>query len=428
MIGNGAINTPRLTNDRKTAKRMKILFVTSVSPYPPTVGGNQRTHLLLRALREIGDVDLILYTRDGLEDVLPVLERDFGLVEKIPWDLAGRTFPFSLIYPLAPRLVQNVAGTLRPRMFDYRPVAAVQKRIRERMASRQYDIVVGRYLLPTLKTGCLGTTPAILDIDDIDSQVYWARLRQPGLSFARRASNGWQAVQISQLLPSRLRLFSRIWVCQDDDETIRIVPNRVYLPNIPFFLPPAGPTNHAAARKTILFVGSFYHLPNEPAVDYFVEKIWPELRSRHPDVRFKIVGSNLQPSMRARWERQPGVEATGFVDDLSRCYEEAAFAVVPLQSVTGTNIKILEALAHQRTCVVSSAAHAGYANRLRHGESLLVVESSEDFVVACDRLLKEEGECAELARRGRDVVDREFSYEKFRTTVAETVESCLKLR
>lgn len=407
-------------------KRPRILLVTSVSPFPPTVGGNQRTNLLLQALRQAGDVDLVLYTRDGLEDALPVLERDFGLVEKIPWDLAGRTFPFSLFYRFAPGLVQNVAATLRPRTLDYRPVAAVKRRMRERIAARQYDLVVGRYLLPTIKTGCLGLTPAILDIDDIDSHVYRARLRQPGLSLGRRAANAWHAAQLTKLLPSRLRLFQRIWVCQEDEETVRDIPNRVYLPNIPFFQPQAGRPSGVSERKTILFVGSFYHIPNEPAVDFFVEHVWPGLHARHPDLRFKIVGSNLQPHLRERWERQPGVIAVGFVEDLQASYEECLFSIVPLQSVTGTNIKILETLAHGRTCVVTPAAQAGYAATLRHGEALLVAGSANDFMNACDFLIKNPPKRDALAAEGRKIVDAQFSYRKFQRTVQETVEDCLR--
>lgn len=411
-----------------SSRRLRILLVTSVSPYPPTVGGNQRTYLLLKALREIGEVDLVLYTRDGLEEALPVLKRDFGLVEKIPWDLAGRTFPFSMVYPFAPGLVQNVAATLRPRALDYRPVARVMKRIRERIRDRHYDVVVGRYLLPTIKTGCLGMTPAILDVDDIDSHVYAARLRQPGLSSFRRAANAWQAWQISRLLPSRLRLFDRIWVCQDDEETVRDIPNRVYLPNIPFNLPGPANAEPTVEKGTILFVGSFYHLPNEPAVDYFVEQVWPQLHARHPRLRFKIVGSNLQPHLRVRWERHPGVEAVGFVENLQHCYEECLFAVVPLQSVTGTNIKILEALAHERTCVVTPEAQGGYAARLKHGETLLVADSPADFVKACERLIENPAERDALGANGRRVIDAQFSYQGFRTTVASTVESCLKIK
>lgn len=403
---------------------LRILFVTSVSPYPPTVGGNQRSNLLLRALRELGEVDLILYTRDGLEESLPALQRDFGLVERIPWDLAGRAFPFSLVYPLAPARVQNIAGTLMPRALDYRPVRKVARRMRQRIAECKYDLVVGRYLLPTLKTGCLGSTPALLDLDDIDSHIYRERLKQPGLSFARRAANWWQAFQITRLLPSRLRLFDRIWVCQDDEAVVGEIPNRAYLPNIPFYLPKPSDAP-ATGLRTILFVGSFYHLPNEPAVDFFVNEVWPILHARDASLRFRIVGSNLQPHLRERWQRQPGVEAVGFVEDLSEAYRDCLFSVVPLQSVTGTNIKILEALAHGRACVVTPAAQAGYAAHLRHDDSVLVASTAAQFAAACQRLIDQPVLRADLGRQGRAIVDREFSYERFSRTVRETVESVL---
>jgi glycosyltransferase involved in cell wall biosynthesis len=409
------------------ARSLRILFVTSVSPFPPTVGGNQRSNLLLRALRELGEVDFFLYTRDDLHEQIPTLKKDFGLVEKIDWDLAGRIFPFSLVYPFAPKLVQNIAGTLLPRTLDYRPVPAVARRIRQYMAERNYDLVVGRYLLATTKIGCLGTTPALLDIDDIDSHVYRERLKQPGMSFPRRMANLWQSLQVGWLLPSRLKLFNRIFVCQNDEAIVGEIPNRVYLPNIPYYLPAAPSSPQPADAKTILFVGSFFHLPNEPAVDFFVEKVWPQLHARNSELRFKIVGSNLQPHLRERWQKHPGVDAVGFVEDLSESYRECLFSIVPLQSVTGTNIKILEALAHERACVVTPASQAGYAGHLRHEDSIMVASSPEEFAAACQRLIDDPALRTAMGKKGRQIVTEEFSYARFSRTVRETVEECLTL-
>jgi len=63
---------------------------------------------------------------------------------------------------------------------------------------------------------------------------------------------------------------------------------------------------------------------------------------------FKIVGSNLQKRIYAPVGRDSSARAIGFVEDLQACI---GIAYLPggLQSVAGTNIKILGTLDHSRT-------------------------------------------------------------------------------
>jgi hypothetical protein len=37
----------------------RILYITKAAPYPTNFGGGQRSNLILQALRELGEVDLI---------------------------------------------------------------------------------------------------------------------------------------------------------------------------------------------------------------------------------------------------------------------------------------------------------------------------------------------------------------------------------
>jgi glycosyltransferase involved in cell wall biosynthesis len=407
---------------------MRVLFITSVSPYPTTVGGNQRSNLLFRALSDFADVDLVLYTRDGLEDVRPKLKSDFNLVAQIPWKLAGQRFPFAPFYKFHPAAVQKVASTIFPRELDYRPDPAAAERVEKLMDSNDYDIVVGRYLLPTLKSGALGRTPAVLDLDDVDSHIYRSRLELPGLSKMAKLGNYWHYRQIEALLPSRLRLFNRVWITHNETGELDYIDRKVLLPNIPLVpesAKAAAASTPFAGPPVLLFVGSFWHMPNEPAVDYFVEQVWPAVHAACSEAVFRIIGSNMSPEMKARWSAAPGVDAVGFVPDLTAAYAECAFTVVPILSCTGTNIKVLESLAFRRTCVVSRLAHQGFASVLKDSEALLVADDAAAFSAACIRLLRDQAVRARLAARGNELVGQNYSFASFKQTVRSTVESCV---
>jgi polysaccharide biosynthesis protein PslH len=408
---------------------MRILFITSVSPYPVTAGGNQRSNLLYRALSEFADVDLALYSRDDLLEVRQKLKDDFRLVAQFPWKLAGKSFPFSFLYRMHPKLIQAVAATLLPRELDYRPDRAAALKLRALVLENGYDLVVGRYLLPTLKSGAIGYLPTVLDVDDVDSHIYRSRLRLPGLSMAERLANYWHYHQIEKLLPSRLRLFNRVWVSHDENDELNYVSRKVLLPNVPLPLEStrrvADCTEGSSSKRPILlFVGSFWHLPNEPAIDHFVQAIWPAIHRVFPKAIFRIVGSNMSEAMKARWLAVPGVKPVGFVSDLTTSYSECSFAVVPLLSCTGTNIKVLEALSFGRTCVVTKIVHAGFASLLKSGESLLVADNDNAFSEACIQLLANPQRCNRLAASGRQIVSRHYSFHHFKAVVRSTVLEC----
>jgi glycosyltransferase involved in cell wall biosynthesis len=115
----------------------------------------------------------------------------------------------------------------------------------------------------------------------------------------------------------------------------------------------------------------------------------------------------------------------GFVDDLAAVYKASWFTLVPLWSGAGTNIKVLESLSFGRTCVATVTGHRGYEDCLRAGDSLLVAGNPEDLAENCIRLCNDQAQRGALAKRGREVVQREFSYEKFASVVHQEVERAL---
>src|SRR5262249_38100482 len=46
---------------------------------------------------------------------------------------------------------------------------------------------------------------------------------------------------------------------------------------------------------TILFLGSFRHLPNQDALNWFVQKVMPIICERRPETRLIVIGSDPPP-------------------------------------------------------------------------------------------------------------------------------------
>ncbi len=163
---------------------------------------------------------------------------------------------------------------------------------------------------------------------------------------------------------------------------------------------------HEAERRDIVFVGNFNHDPNEDAVVYFMEEIWPKVKQRLPDLRFYIVGN--APTEAVQSYVSDDVIVTGFVPEVIPYLLKAKAFVVPLRYGAGLKGKIGEALSCGIPVVTTSIGAEGMG--LVHERSALIADEPDKFAEmvaeACsDRVLWET-----LSREGRALAERNYSY------------------
>jgi glycosyltransferase involved in cell wall biosynthesis len=167
------------------------------------------------------------------------------------------------------------------------------------------------------------------------------------------------------------------------------------------------PEGAAAARDKLeaapdvpllTFVGKLDYLPNVRAVEYIATMIAPAIWEHHPQAHFVIIGQGEEAV--ASYARD-GVVFTGFVDarpgvhpNLSDYLSASDVVLVPLDSGSGTRLKILEAAANGRP-VVSTRIGAEGQSFVDGEEILLSDEVGQAFVDATLRLIAD----AELGRR-----------------------------
>ncbi|SEO97764.1 TIGR03087 family PEP-CTERM/XrtA system glycosyltransferase [Aquisalimonas asiatica] len=127
----------------------------------------------------------------------------------------------------------------------------------------------------------------------------------------------------------------------------------------------------------LVFTGAMDYWPNEEAVTWFADTVFPRIMAAEPGARFYIVGSRPTRGVQALGER-PGIEVTGFVDDMRPWLGHAAIAVAPLRIARGVQNKVLEAMAMGRTVIGTAQALAGIEAEV--GRDLLQADSPDAFV------------------------------------------------
>ncbi|MHB2208474.1 glycosyltransferase [Methylobacterium sp. CM6257] len=162
-------------------------------------------------------------------------------------------------------------------------------------------------------------------------------------------------------------------------------------------------------RMDIMFLGGFSHLPNQDAVRYFVNEVWPLLAGRLPEnSRFLIVGADPTPEI----ETLAGdrVVVTGQVPELGPWFAQARVFVAPLRYGAGIKGKLIQSLSHGVPCVATPIASEGVG--VEDGVHFLSGETSQELADAILRLYTDQELWRSLQTTGYEFVEERYSWRR----------------
>jgi len=141
------------------------------------------------------------------------------------------------------------------------------------------------------------------------------------------------------------------------------------------------------ASPVLLFTGVMDYFPNEDAVVWFADTIWPTIHKQYPLGKFIIAG--MRPSRKVKdLADRPSIEVTGFLEEILPYYQQADFLVAPFRVARGVQNKVLQALACGLPVITSAQGAAGI--KCVPNEHLLVAETAAEYLAAIKSLLQDQ--------------------------------------
>jgi len=438
-----------VTRDRGAPLRgapLRLIYVVPFFPYPPANGGSIRVWHTLRGLAVRNDVHLVVQAeRPPHEHVAPVQALARSLTFAPPHE-----GPHPDRHIAAPRLATAVDA------LQYPP--AWLQRYRSRELTERVGALIATHgadwlLCDTQLSGQLALSPrlpmvrralCLYDLYDVYFQAKaaatpwrpyklkvtldWFKARH----YERRIMRRFDLVSVVSARERRLALphvrpmTPVVLVPSGVDTDYFQPPSRGYdaardPTNAADSAPAAGPARGPDADTTarLLFVGALGYEPNDDALRYFLERIWPLVRARVPGARFDVVGKGPSAWLRTAVARDDTVALYGGVEDVRPYYRRARVAVAPLRLGAGTKLKVLEALAMGVPLVTTPQGRRGLA--IHDGRHALVGATPERFATCIAAILDDRALAARLSAAGRSLVEREYSWPRIMATFEETL-------
>ncbi len=132
------------------------------------------------------------------------------------------------------------------------------------------------------------------------------------------------------------------------------------------------PVKHQAK---VFHLGSMDWMPNQAAVLYFLEKIWPLVQTEKKELCFEIAGRNMPENFLKL--NQKGVKVVGEVENSDLYMQENGILVIPLLSGSGMRVKVMEGMALGK-CIISSSKGMEGIEAVA-GKHFILANSPEEF-------------------------------------------------
>jgi glycosyltransferase involved in cell wall biosynthesis len=239
--------------------------------------------------------------------------------------------------------------------------------------------------------------PVFMDLDDVEHRLFLRDILQPPIWLTKRLRYlQWPALLLGER--RAIQLSRKTFVCSDLDAqylehkwgllNVRVIPNSIRIPEV----------QPLSGRPVLLFLGLYAYNPNAVAAEHLITRIWPFIRAACPEATLLIAGAGPE-CIPPFTQRHPGVEYTGFVDDLDGLYRRSRVVCCPIQSGGGTRIKIIEAAAYGKPVVSTQAGAEGLD--FVDGREILLRDNPRAFAETCIELLRDDAFCTSIGQAAR---------------------------
>ncbi|MBT9314745.1 glycosyltransferase [Leptothoe spongobia] len=392
---------------------MRVLFVSNNFPTDLRVkihGIYKRMGLFIDAIKGLASIDFLYY-------VSPSFDISQANVAKLEQEFAQH-WQADITLTLCHRSTRKHQFLRRPNylpgalnFFEQKPYISLsgkrQVAALEDCLDRKPDAIFAHRLqaMCPLMLAKAKLPPIFFDLDDIEHISLDRQLKQPAPYRKKDRSYHLYLPSLRHAELKAIRKAQKTFICSEQDRTYLAeqlkLPGIVTIPNA-ITMPMPHPLTNA---PTLLFIGSYTYQPNVTAAEFLIEQVWPHVHQVMPESKLIIAGAHPE-SIRGHQIPPPGVEFTGFVENLDELYQKVRVVCCPILSGSGTRVKLIEAAAYRKPIVSTRIGAEGLD--LVDGEAIFLRDHAKTFADACIELLQNDQLCQRLGNAAYTVASKRY--------------------
>ena len=396
----------------KKARTPRILIVSAHCPFGQSYGAQLRTLHIARILKTCSVVGMVLIPYGAIDlQTQRLVHEEFHLRAVL---YREKEFSRGIVARLIREFDPYSASTEGMGLGE-ESIAILERIIGD------YDIVWFQGISIPNSLGCKRRACSVLDIDDIQSQVFEGVARGAG-NLVLRIKALRQALLWRRRERVLLDRFGIVCVCSDNDsqylgggERVHVIPNG-------FESRDDEPVRSQPRLNTfrIGFIGTLRYAPNVEGLRWFIRAVWPLIKAECSEARLRLVGLDTDCGIANDGD---DIDGLGFMVDPAEEIAGWSLSIVPVKVGGGTRIKIAEAFS--RRCPVVTTSLGAYGYQIESGRECLVADSDEEMAEACLRLLGDSEYAEWMADQARRRFISEWSWEAISPRVVAAVRACM---
>jgi glycosyltransferase involved in cell wall biosynthesis len=156
---------------------------------------------------------------------------------------------------------------------------------------------------------------------------------------------------------------------------------------------------------------SFFHLgsmdwmPNQEAILWFVNEVWPIIYKKYPHITFTIAGRNMPDAFFKL--NKLGVNVVGEVPNALEFMQQHGVMIVPLFSGSGMRVKIIEGMAMAK-CIIATPLGAQGIEAIPNKE-IIIAKEKTDFVNAITQLIEKPQLIGQIGSAAQRLVQHKYN-------------------
>ncbi len=403
-------------------KRLKLLVLSQVLPFPRNSGQQQRVFYKLKALREFFHVTFV--TTADQSKILDIRKNLLDYCDEAI--IQPSIYSQNLLTKVWYRSIGAVYQLRTSLKFSNYKVGELEfssNRLREILNLQEFDCALFEYwhAVNSVAVFHQKSIPCILDMHDI----LWRSFKRQ-IDVRAGLPKWWKRWAIAQYKMREEAAWAKfdglIAINRAEYEYARsMVPS-----NVRMFYAPMGidisqwPYSwQPAAPPRIAYYGGLGNRFNQRDALLCYRSIMPQIWNHIPNAELWLVGSQPSNVITTLPREEPRVHVTGFVEQVQEILKTMSLVLCPWSGTHGFRSRLVEVMA--LGVPVVSSSDAIYGMDMQVGQGIFTSETSDEMAKICLNLLKDRLLLDQQSNLAHQQIARKFNYQETYGQLAEDI-------